>query len=263
MTKTFTDKKEVNPVVGVIIMVTITILTASTVYVYVSGMEAEPSEIDSYLEFQITPKGYPELYNKWDIIVWKVENQTHSLGDNVTITIEIIDIKEENKSTIYNLATDSNGFQSFYYNEPKNYIFKASAKGFESASFYPDKRYTSIESIGIIIDIFSFPSLLIMITLLTALLIIKKDIIYKKNKIVEIKNILRDTSIILSIVDIGTVVIGILLVNEISRFLTPYGYIENNLLGYLHINFIITFILTIMLVIIVFIRFLMDYSNKK
>ena len=266
MLKVHGNEEGVSAAIGIMLMIAITVAIAATTYVYVSGMIGGAAIEGPSLELQVSPNGYPQLYEKWDIYVWKVNKNTRYIGNNVTILISVFNEEDEDNSTIYNITADNRGYQSFQYNEPKKHEFSASSKGFRSAFFCPDTNYINPIRIKLMKDFFTPITLLMMLAFLGTLIGIKISILPKKRKhkgYFEFEKKLLYASMVLSSIFILTIIIGIFLQIELDKSLTPYGYIENNLLSYLYWDFFIAIISLIFSLLLFLVQFNVISFTKK
>ena len=245
MEKMDVPKKGVSARFGVILMIVITIATASTVYVYVGGMIGGTKN-QPYLELSVIPNGYPELFNDWDITVWKVidpVNKTHISGDNVSITAEIFNRNTKNKISEYQLTTNENGRCSFTYNnETQSYKFRATADGFRSDQFEPIVKYVSPDRISDITSLFNFASLLAIIGIISFLYLIKSHI-DKRKKNYELRLNLFKILTFVSILLFSIVFIGMILLAILNNTITTFGYPDSDILLGLTIIYWISMIL--------------------
>lgn len=249
----FRNGSAVSAIIGVILMIAITLAIAATVYFYVSGFFGAAVKPPQCLDIQLNPPGYPELYDEWEITVWKIENGIRQNGDNVTITIEVFQKEPNNVFKTYNISTDSQGKCNFEYSDSMKHKFTATAKGFATAYFEPNKKYFTPNSIIHITALFSPLGLIAIISILFALYRFEQQNLKQsgKNKkkwkkfFLTIRYIRYISFITIMIVFI----IGLVLTGNLYSSHTSFGYPDDGNLFYLTIFFGIFIVLVAIFII--------------
>lgn len=240
-------------------MIIITIAVATTTYVYVAGTKG-PSNLP-HLKLQITPTGYPQQFDKWEIMVWKFVNGTYIKGDNVTILVEINNQQKNNVSR-YQIATDVNGMCEFTYLEKETYKFTAFAKGFQNDSFEPDIIYIKPENISPYTSLFTPLSFFIMFPIITVLLgyqAKRTEKMKEKSKI----NMYIKMVFLISILIIIFLMIGSYLTIQMNATITSFGYPKDQNLYDFYAIFLITIILIIIFVYLSFYVLYVRFFKKN
>jgi uncharacterized membrane protein len=240
----FRDDFAISAVIGVILMVAITVAIAASVYVYVGGMEAKPLQD---LEIQVNPPDYPDLYDNWEITVWKIINGTRYSAENITVIVEVYNDESKNIITRYELITNTEGKCQFEYSEPVKHKFTAMGNEFGIDYFQPAKKFINPNSILHITNLFNPTGLFLIIAIFFSIYqfeLSRKQNLNKKGK--KWKKILSSIRYLLYILIFIVFVVGMLLTSYLNSSQTSVGYPDNENFLYLTITFwtLIIFVIT-------------------
>ena len=237
--------------------------------------EGEPPEDYDYLILRIYPDEYPELYEEWDIEVWKVKNGTYYPGDNVTITIEIFDYDQENNKTVYVIYTDFNGVCEYRYTEQKNHTFTASAIGFVNDSLllkqpkkeiqYEDEdEYVDPSSMDYFTTFFPAVSLPTLIPFLLLILKIKKELDPIEEISPKVKKLLLNISMVIAFSYIVVSFVGFYLgFYELKKYITPDGLLVGAHLVIMEMVFLVAIALIISFTLLIAVSIMLIIKSKK